>query len=764
MDTNFLVSQVSTIIGQLHGLFDEIGVPNHERDSRESELFAALSETLNNQVRRVTNEKKDMTDEAQHIITTIKQMEISLNSNKNRHEYEAEDEDLKITYPLTRCLQSLKEKHLTISKLHRERFEQVQKLVQALESYASHLEPSFIKITLPPSKPNASIPPTVDLSPSYVEALDDEFTRVYEEYTRRISTVKALSENIIQLWAELGTPQAQTDGMIVKYYRDAPEQLGLHEDDISRLRGKRDKLGEEKKARERRLKDLKTTVEGLWDRLGVEEYERKRFLNGNRGCGVRQINEFEDELSRLNELKRQNLHLFVEDARYKLQELWDSLYFSEDEMLEFTPAFSDVYSDALLEAHEQEISRLEVLREQRAPTLALIERHRSLVKDRDDLAASSQDASRLMMRGQKGEKRDPTRLLREEKMRKRIAKELPKIAVDLRKVLEKWEDEYGRPFLVHGERYLDELEASEPRPVTAPGPRPKTPAGARPKTPAGPPIAASKNQKAVPSGRTTTTTVPTKPPAVSKTPVPGANNTLRRNPLSNSVSTNGGRTPSRIPARAPLSNLNYGCNSPERKAPDSRQDGGGTIHKMGPPPARMPPPRMRDIFPPQAPTPASHMRHESDSSVDIVRHVTPEDVYDDEYRHSRTQSYYELRNSMRQNERIPPAAQYPQAPASRQLSNTSTTATTISGSENWETYDDVSESEEDATEAYYARLRAAAHNKRVTPEGGYGPPGQMKKARGIPPYGVHGGIAMIDAEGNRIPSGSEANWTDEDAF
>jgi len=326
-----------------------------------------------------------------------------------------------------------------------------------------------------------------------------------------VATVKALSENIIQLWAELGTPQAQTDGAIVKYYRDSPEQLGLHEDDIARLRSKRDKLAEEKKLRERRLKELKTTVEALWDRLGVEDRERKQFLNNNRGCGVRQINEFEDELARLNELKRQNLHLFVEDARYKLQELWDGLYFSEEEMLEFTPAFSDVYSDALLSAHEQEIGRLEVLKEQRAPTLALIDEHRSLVKDRDDLAASSQDASRLMMRGQKGEKRDPTRLLREEKMRKRIAKDLPKVAVKLRKTLEKWEDEYGRPFLVHGERYIDELDASEAKPP--PGPRSKTPAGP-------PPQAAKSAQKSAPPSRANSVMRP--PPARSGAKTPGA--------------------------------------------------------------------------------------------------------------------------------------------------------------------------------------------------------------------------------------------------
>lgn len=143
MDSSYLSSQVSTIIGQLHGLFDEIGVPSHERETRESEasykhanhrhisyanctqLFSALSEALHNQVRLVQSEKNDMTDEAQRIITTIKQMEASLDDNKANREYDPEDEDLKITFPLTRCLQVLKEKHQQISRLHKERFEQV---------------------------------------------------------------------------------------------------------------------------------------------------------------------------------------------------------------------------------------------------------------------------------------------------------------------------------------------------------------------------------------------------------------------------------------------------------------------------------------------------------------------------------------------------------------------------------------------------------------------------------------------------------------
>lgn len=38
MDTNYLLTQVTSIIGQLHTIFDEIGVPRNERDARETEV------------------------------------------------------------------------------------------------------------------------------------------------------------------------------------------------------------------------------------------------------------------------------------------------------------------------------------------------------------------------------------------------------------------------------------------------------------------------------------------------------------------------------------------------------------------------------------------------------------------------------------------------------------------------------------------------------------------------------------------------------
>lgn len=709
-----------------------------------------------------------MTEEAHNIIKTIKQMEASLDDEKDRG-YDLDSNGLRVTYPLIDCLRDLKEKYNVVSRLHRERFEQVKKLVQALDSYSSHLESSFVKIRLPPTS-SSTCPPTFDLSPSYVTTLDEEFTRVYDEYNRRMSVVQQHAEEIVRLWSELGIPQAQTDSLIVQHYRDSPEQLGLHQADLDRLKSRRDKLLDEKKSREKRLAEVKKNIETLWDRLGIEQADRKAFLAANRGCGLRAINEFEDELARLNELKRQNLHLFVEDARVRLQELWDMLYFSEEEMLDFTPAFSDVYSDALLSAHEAEIERLITLKEQRAPILAAVEKYKSLLADKEALSASAADASRLLLKPQKGEKRDPGKLLREEKMRKRIAKELPKVTAELAKTLQRYEDEYGRPFLIHGERFLDELDEAETK---APPPRSKTPNGLPPrsKTPASTQTSkpAPSATKSAPQARPASVMKGPPPRSTAKTPTGSRSGTMRQQAPPASTTTAPAsqiKSPSKIPSRVPLGNLKNGNNSPERRAipqassqsqHEPQHNFAQSTRAMGPP--RAPPPRMRDLFvPPQESTatsaissqpqpasttrPASTVSSGSSESSRYVRPISPEDVYDDRERmsymsisllnrdrqqppqqgdpHYSSHQHHPSQSSStsihsqthNHNVRSNPSAP-PSTAVSRQTSNTSsnmTTGTTASGSENWETYSDASEMEpeRDVRDTYYSKVHAAA--------------------------------------------------------
>lgn len=309
---------------------------------------------------------------------------------------------------------------------------------------------------------NDGIPIDFDLSSFYIRSLEIEYSNVYEEYHRRVALVAEIGQEIIRLWDEMALAPDEdelydTTANILKYAHDAPEKMGLYVKDIRELEGIRDDLRRECSERVTQLNALRDEVYGLWDKLRIDDEERAEFLKEHAGIAGSDIIGFEEELERLHQMKKEHLNIFVEDARCRLQELWDGLFFSEEEMLEFTPAFSDAYSDALLEAHEAEIARLEVIKEDRQHLLNMVAKHLALIHDRDQLLASSQDASRLMARGVSGQKRDPARLLREEKMRKRVAMQLPRVEGELRRSLLEWEQDKGEPFLVHGDRYIELL-------------------------------------------------------------------------------------------------------------------------------------------------------------------------------------------------------------------------------------------------------------------------------------------------------------------
>jgi protein regulator of cytokinesis 1 len=42
VDTSYLTTQVNNIVTQLHGIFDDIGVPSHERETRETEVWCLI--------------------------------------------------------------------------------------------------------------------------------------------------------------------------------------------------------------------------------------------------------------------------------------------------------------------------------------------------------------------------------------------------------------------------------------------------------------------------------------------------------------------------------------------------------------------------------------------------------------------------------------------------------------------------------------------------------------------------------------------------
>ena len=96
-----------------------------------------------------------------------------------------------------------------------------------------------------------------------------------------------------------------------------------------------------------------------------------------------------------------------------------------------SPLTSDIFTDASLASHEYEVKRLESLVNARQNALSLVKRHMELVAEKQHLEESSKDPSRLTQRGAQA----AGRLLQEEKVRKKLSKELPKVRPDINIIL-----------------------------------------------------------------------------------------------------------------------------------------------------------------------------------------------------------------------------------------------------------------------------------------------------------------------------------------
>ena len=201
-------------------------------------------------------------------------------------------------------------------------------------------------------------------------------------------------------------------------------------------------LEDTKRRREAHIQTMYDQLEGLWRRMGVSDADIDAFVETHKGSTEETVQEYEEELERMLELKRERMGAFVESAREEIVKLWDELMIGEEEKADFAPFIDgrplsiecnkskftqsiDEFTEELLAIHEDEIKRLKEERRNKAPLLANIKKYFEICEEEKELAAAASDQSRLTGRGP----RDPGRLLREEKMRKRVTKEKPRVSV-----------------------------------------------------------------------------------------------------------------------------------------------------------------------------------------------------------------------------------------------------------------------------------------------------------------------------------------------
>ncbi|KAG8173593.1 hypothetical protein JTE90_009865 [Oedothorax gibbosus] len=200
---------------------------------------------------------------------------------------------------------------------------------------------------------------------------------------------------------------------------------------------------------EAKKKSLIEKLTVLWQRLKVDESKKAQFLSKHVDCRLSTIQSIEQELERCEATKRANIGSFISNLRIELVQLWDKCYVSQSERDLFHYFSSTDLSDESLEAHEAEVEKWKNHCAKVEHILKKIEKRKQLWDLMIVFENKANDPNRFKNR--KGN------LLKEERERKKLQKDLPALENNIFKDIEELEAaEDGFSFLYYGEDFSKE--------------------------------------------------------------------------------------------------------------------------------------------------------------------------------------------------------------------------------------------------------------------------------------------------------------------
>eukprot|EP00545_Synedropsis_sp_CCMP1620_P011432 CAMPEP_0119007448 /NCGR_PEP_ID=MMETSP1176-20130426/3018_1 /TAXON_ID=265551 /ORGANISM="Synedropsis recta cf, Strain CCMP1620" /LENGTH=619 /DNA_ID=CAMNT_0006959605 /DNA_START=306 /DNA_END=2162 /DNA_ORIENTATION=- len=304
------------------------------------------------------------------------------------------------------------------------------------------------------------------------EAFHVKVAQVKQQVSTRIDAVFALVQDCLHFFQELSIDADESPldrriaGTLVlskddTYMLTSKIQtdtcVGIGPTVLEDLTERVTELSAERMRRKSKLQEMGTEIGTLWEKLGISEDEQRQFTQTIQGLGMDTIVKGEEELERLNQIKGDMLGKLLADSRERIADLWEDTNTPPDQQKSFAPYTDDQESFELLDSHDEYIKVLECRLEQMQPILRILARRAEILAERMEYEELQHNSERLQQRGAALTKQ----LMREEKMAKRIKRELPKLSSMLEDKLVEWKKEHGESFQYGGEVYLEVMEQQE---------------------------------------------------------------------------------------------------------------------------------------------------------------------------------------------------------------------------------------------------------------------------------------------------------------
>ncbi|KAL3864027.1 hypothetical protein ACJMK2_005739 [Sinanodonta woodiana] len=426
-----LTSCLDLALTKLHQIWNVLGLCDAQRRDRTNTVLHHLRNLLDEMV----NEEETLKDQ---IIRNIK--EYTREMEALCQELAVPEFELKKSSAILQQEKDLRAKLDSLKKEKQERLRTLKKLKdqdQVLCDVMS-MTPYYI--------PTGCTPTSEQL-----QALEKHVNSLTAEKEKRFKEFVSTKQKIVDLFLEMDrNPDTDLEREVLC---EEDQCFILSVENMSAIKVLLAEAERSKHEMEKRVKDLWDRIHILWERLSIPQEETTAFTNGKEGYKTSVFKALKEEVDRCEKLKFNNMQKFVEGMRKELVSWWDKCFYSDVQREYFKPMKDDNYTEELLELHEKEVNKMKEYYDKYSSMLQKVERREKLFTDMVEFETKASDPNRFF--NDRGGK-----FLQEEKARKKITKELPKMEAELREEVAAWEKEHGEIVLIYGKRVVAYLEQS----------------------------------------------------------------------------------------------------------------------------------------------------------------------------------------------------------------------------------------------------------------------------------------------------------------
>ncbi len=272
-----------------------------------------------------------------------------------------------------------------------------------------------------------------------------------KEKAKRFNIFQSIKKMIEKLFIEL--EREVTNDFEKELLFEESDKFILSSDNMKNLQNLHSELESIYAKNKEMRKELENKLISLWNKLEVSQTIREDIL-GISGYKPSVLDRLMKEVERYEDLKRQNIKLFIVKIRAELEEWYEKCYSSTEEIENFKPFFdSTEFNEELLDSHEQELQRLQNYYQECEEIFIKLKEWNGLWMRFIELENKMTDPNRFNNRG--------GALLAEEKERNQLKRKLPSLQSKIITISETRFANTGLKFCVYGKdvkNYFKDIE------------------------------------------------------------------------------------------------------------------------------------------------------------------------------------------------------------------------------------------------------------------------------------------------------------------